>query len=92
MDDVVSAFNAAFGKKIKEYRMYLGLSQEDLACRIQLTGADVTQATISNMESGRYNISAFYAFCLARILNIDIMRVIHDVTGGNDDDGFYMPL
>jgi transcriptional regulator with XRE-family HTH domain len=39
---------------LKEQRERLGLSQEELAARLQAGGLDVTRATVSHWETGRY--------------------------------------
>lgn len=40
------------GPRIRERRRALHLSQEQLAAKLQLAGLDVTQNTISRIESG----------------------------------------
>ena len=66
---------------IKERREALGLSQDALAVQLQAAGLDVTRATISHWETGRYGSpldSARSIVVLARILKIpvgDLLKV-----------------
>ena len=40
------------GERIKELRQTLGISQNDLAVKLQLVGLGITQKTISRIETG----------------------------------------
>lgn len=40
------------GVRIRESREKLGISQEDLAAKLQLAGLELTQKTISRIETG----------------------------------------
>ena len=71
-DDVIYAFNRAFGKKVKECRLSLGYSQEAVVCKLQLAGVDMCRRSLSDMELGRRGVEAFVALLLADILNIDL--------------------
>ncbi len=39
---------------LKTYRKKLGITQEELTARLQVSGFEVTAATISHWETGRY--------------------------------------
>ena len=55
----------ASGTKIKEYREAAGLSQEQLAAKIQLAGLNLNQKAISRIETGNRIVADFELFyCL----------------------------
>src|SRR4051794_30304523 len=75
---------------IKERREVLGLSQDELVAQLQTAGLDVTRATVSHWETGRYSSpldSARSIVILADVLKIslaDLLKVVgHDVSIGN---------
>jgi putative transcriptional regulator len=53
--------------RIKELREKLGLTQEDLAKKV-----DVTRQTILYLEKGKYNPSLRLAYKISRVLNAKI--------------------
>jgi len=56
--------------RIKELREKLGLTQEDLAQRV-----DVTRQTILFLEKGKYNPSLRLAYKIARVFNLRVDEV-----------------
>jgi len=65
--------------KMKEYRAALGLTQEELAERVQ-----VRRETIVFLEKGRYNPSLRLAHAVARVLGttVDELFSFADEEGG----------
>lgn len=64
---------------LKQNRQKLGLSQEELTARLQVAGIDVSRATVSHWENGRYNLpleSVEFRQALANILNMDIKTLL----------------
>jgi|SRR6185369_14132781 len=64
---------------LKERREFLRLSQEDLARRLQVAGLDVTRATVSHWETGRYNSpleSARAIRALADALEVSVTELL----------------
>lgn len=59
------------GQKVKYYRVQSGLSQKDLAARLQTIGCDMTSEMIWKAENGRRNLSIFEIDKLAEVLNVD---------------------
>lgn len=51
-------FNCS-GPRIRERRAELGLSQEQLAAKLQLSGLDITQKAISRIETGLRVVADF---------------------------------
>lgn len=44
------------GQNIRSQRLEMGLSQEQLAAKLQLAGLDINQATLAAIEAGRRHI------------------------------------
>ena len=67
--------------RIKEYRTGLGLTQEELAARVQ-----VRRETIVFLEKGRYNPSLRLAHAVAKALGttVDGLFSFEDEGGGGD--------
>jgi len=67
--------------KIKEYRTGLGLTQEELAIRVQ-----VRRETIVFLEKGKYNPSLRLAHAVARILGVTVDELFSfdDEEGGGN--------
>lgn len=59
------------GQKVKYYRVQSGLSQKDLAARLQTIGCDMTSEMIWKAENGRRNLSIFEIDKLTEVLNVD---------------------
>ncbi|MBS7619905.1 helix-turn-helix transcriptional regulator [Candidatus Bathyarchaeota archaeon] len=58
--------------RIKELREKHGLTQEDLAQKV-----DVTRQTILFLEKGKYNPSLRLAYKIARVFNLKIDEVFY---------------
>lgn len=64
---------------LKENRQKLGLSQDELATQLQVRGIDVSRATVSHWENGRYNIpleNVEVRQALANILRIEVKTLL----------------
>src|SRR5262245_28469767 len=64
---------------IRERRELLGLSQGELAAQLQAAGLDVTRATVSHWETGRYSSPIDCArsiIILANILKIPVSDLL----------------
>ena len=59
------------GQKVKYYRIQRGLSQKDLAARLQTINCDMTSEMIWKAENGRRNLSIFEIDKLTEVLGVD---------------------
>lgn len=59
------------GQKVRYYRVQRGLSQKDLAARLQTVGCDMTSEMIWKAENGRRNLSIFEIDKLVEVLRVD---------------------
>ena len=58
------------GKRVKEARKKLGLSQDDLAARLQVSGVIIERNSISRIESGARFVADYELLALANILKV----------------------
>ena len=59
------------GQKVKYYRMQRGLSQKELAARLQTVGCDITSEMIWKAENGRRSLSVYEIDKLTEVLQVD---------------------
>lgn len=59
------------GRKVAQYREARGLTQKQLAARLQTVGCDMTSEMIWKAENGRRNLSIFEIDKLAEVLRVD---------------------
>ena len=65
--------NEIFGKRVKERRLLLSLSQEKLA-----NIADVDRTYLPNVENGKRNVSLVVAEKIAKALNVPLASLLED--------------
>ena len=58
------------GERVKEARKRIGLSQEDLAARLQVSGVIIERNSISRIESGVRFVADYELLTLSKILNV----------------------
>ena len=59
------------GAKTKYYRKRQGLSQKQLAARLQTSGCDITETMLGHMETGYRSTSVYEIDKLAEVLHVD---------------------
>lgn len=59
------------GKKVAFYRELCGLSQKELAAKLQTIGCDMTSEMVWKVENGRRNLSVFEIDKLVKVLGVD---------------------
>ena len=67
----------ACGARVREAREKKGLSQEQLAAKVQLSGHALTQKAISRIESGQRIVPDFEILLLANALNVDPLWLLN---------------
>ena len=60
------------GKRVKEARKKLGLSQDDLAARLQVSGVIIERNSISRIESGARFVADYELRELSKILKVSV--------------------
>lgn len=61
--------NNVCGQNISKYRKILGISQRELADRLQLSGLDIDKNAIQRIESGQRFVTDIEIIFLANVLN-----------------------
>lgn len=61
----------SLGPTLKELRKKAGLTQRDVAARLELMGIDVSEDIIAKMEQGRYSIRLSVLVALKQIYGVD---------------------
>lgn len=62
-----AAYEKALGQNIRRLRMDRGLSQEQVAARLQVLGCDITRSALAKIEAGQRHI---YPDELARLREV----------------------
>lgn len=67
MSTLDKEFDRKLGQKIQQYRLAQGLTQGQLAARLQTQGCDLTRSAIAKIEVGQRRISGreIKNFCIA---------------------------
>lgn len=60
------------GKRIRQARIELGLSQDELAARLQLENVILSQKCVSRIEKGERLIADYELLIFSRVLKKDI--------------------
>lgn len=67
--------NNVIGKYVKEIREKQGLTQEQLAIRIEMAGWQVDRFIVSKIERGDRQVSDFEAQLIAKALKVSIANL-----------------
>lgn len=59
------------GAKVQYYRKQLGLTQKELAARLQVNGCDLSETMVGQIEIGHRAVSVFEIDKLAEVLHVD---------------------
>ena len=66
----------ASGRKIKELREAAGLSQEQLAAKIQLSGLNLNQKAISRIETGDRVVPDFELIFFSEVFGVPVGNLL----------------
>ena len=64
------------GKRVKEARRRLKLSQENLAARLQVSGVIIERNSISRIESGERFVADYELLALSKILSVSPLYLL----------------
>ena len=62
----------SIGANLKRYRQASGLTQDEVASRLQVQGLDIVQKIISEMELGTYSIRVSVLLALAELYKVTV--------------------
>lgn len=60
------------GRRVREARLRRGLTQDELAAKMQLENIEISQKGISRLERQQRFVSDFELWALAGILNVEL--------------------
>ena len=60
------------GERIRQWRVKAGITQEELAIRMQLNGLQMGQMAISRIETGKRLVADFELTIFARVLGVTL--------------------
>jgi len=60
----------SIGENLQKLRNNVGLSQEEVAAKLQLMGISISREIISQMESGKYSIRISVLLALKKIYKV----------------------
>lgn len=66
----------ASGAKIRELREQAGLSQEQLAAKLQLAGLNLNQKAVSRIETGDRVVPDFELIYFAQVLRVPVCTLL----------------
>lgn len=61
----------SIGENLQRLRNSVGLSQEEVAAKMQLLGFSISREMISQMESGKYNIRISVLLAMKKLYHVD---------------------
>lgn len=64
-------FDRHIGQNVRRLRRLRGLTQDQLAARMQVQGCDVTRSALAKMEAGQRYFYSDELYCLKGILQCD---------------------
>lgn len=70
--------NNIVGDRAQKMRIKLGLSQAELAARMQVQGVDIMQKGISRIELGERIVTDYEALALSKALRVPITWLLGD--------------
>ena len=73
---ILNKDNKNVGNKLAELRISKNLSQEHMASKFQLSGLDISRATLSKIELGKRQLYLTEAIYLAQTFDMTISELI----------------
>ena len=63
-------------KQLRLIRKRMGVSQKDLAAKLQLLNVNIDQQMISKIENNKRIVTDYEFACLCKVLNVDEKRCV----------------
>ena len=68
-----------FGETIRRLRSETGLTQEQVAAKLQLLNLDITRSQYAQIECGTYNIKVSELLAISKILRVEIGELFEGI-------------
>lgn len=75
-----------FGKHIRALRLSAGLTQEQVAARLQVSGVDLTRSALAKIEAGQRHIYLEEILGLQKALEVSYDELLRFAEGKNRDN------
>lgn len=72
INKTVDGRNNLCGKKVASLRSDMGISQRELADRLQITGLDIDKNAVQRIESGKRFVTDIELKALSNVLNLSV--------------------
>lgn len=69
-------YDKEVGQRIRQSRRQLGLTQDQLAARLQVSGCDMTRSTVAKIESGQRHIYLYEIKAIQKILKLSFNELL----------------
>ncbi len=71
-----TGLNNICGKNIAEFRMSTGISQRELADKMQLVGIDIDKNAIQRIECGKRFVTDIEVIAFAKVFNVTLETLL----------------
>lgn len=68
--------NNVCGKKISQLRLKIGISQRELADKMQLVGIDIDKNAIQRIECGKRFVTDIEVIAFAKVFNVTLNELL----------------
>lgn len=69
-------YDRLFGRNLRQLRMERGLTQEQVAARLQLAGCDLTRSALAKIEAGQRHVYPDELYALRNALDVSYEELL----------------
>lgn len=76
INKTADGLNNVCGKNITQFRMKMGISQRELADKMQLVGIDIDKNAIQRIECGKRFVTDIEVIAFAKVFNVTLEELL----------------
>lgn len=76
INKTADGLNNVCGKNIAKFRMEMGISQRELADKMQLVGIDIDKNAIQRIECGKRFVTDIEVIAFAKVFDIELEKLL----------------
>ena len=76
INKTADGLNNICGKSIAQFRMKMGISQRELADKMQLVGIDIDKNAIQRIECGKRFVTDIEVIAFAKVFNVTLEELL----------------
>lgn len=76
INKTADGLNNICGKNIAQFRMKMGISQRELADKMQLVGIDIDKNAIQRIECGKRFVTDIEVIAFAKVFNVTLEELL----------------